>query len=79
MNALMRWGVVTLTTVGYGDVYPMTGWGRFLGVIIAISAIGIFAMPAGILAGGFAEVMKETESRKAGQRCPHCGKDLATP
>ncbi|NQZ75548.1 MAG: ion transporter [Ekhidna sp.] len=49
----MWWGVATLTTVGYGDVYPVTALGRFLGAIIAILGVGLFALPAGIIASGF--------------------------
>ena len=49
----MWWGVATLTTVGYGDVYPITALGRFLGAIIAILGVGLFALPAGIIAAGF--------------------------
>jgi len=49
----MWWGVATLTTVGYGDVYPITAMGRFLGAIIAILGVGLFALPAGIIASGF--------------------------
>ena len=43
--ATMWWGVVTLTTVGYGDVFPVTGIGKVLGSIIAILGIGMFALP----------------------------------
>jgi len=49
----MWWGVATLTTVGYGDVYPVTGLGKLLGAFIAILGVGIFALPAGIIASGF--------------------------
>ena len=49
----MWWGVATLTTVGYGDVYPVTPLGKVLGAFIAILGVGIFALPAGILASGF--------------------------
>ncbi|MEP1094825.1 MAG: ion transporter [Cyclobacteriaceae bacterium] len=49
----MWWGVATLTTVGYGDVYPITGLGKLLGAFIAILGVGIFALPAGIIASGF--------------------------
>lgn len=49
----MWWGVATLTTVGYGDVYPITPLGRLLGAIIAILGVGLFALPAGIVAAGF--------------------------
>jgi voltage-gated potassium channel len=52
------WAVVTLTTVGYGDVYPVTFWGRFSAGLIAIAGIGIVAMPTGIIASAFAEEVR---------------------
>jgi len=62
--ATMWWGVATLTTVGYGDVYPITSIGRVLGAFIAIMGIGIFALPAGIIASGFeAEIRKKSEEK----------------
>ena len=71
----MWWGVATLTTVGYGDIYPITTLGRALGAIIAILGIGMFALPAGILASGFAEELEKLKGKKS-QTCPHCGKDF---
>lgn len=73
----MWWGVATLTTVGYGDVYPITPLGKFLGAIIALLGIGAVAVPAGILTSGFAGKIHE----KYGKRtiCPHCGKDIHEP
>jgi len=71
----MWWGIVTLTTVGYGDVYPITPLGRFLGAIIALLGIGLFALPAGILASGFAEEIQRRRKRRI-RVCPHCGKDI---
>ncbi|CAB1213263.1 ion transporter [Acinetobacter bouvetii] len=59
--ASMWWAVVTLTTVGYGDVTPITPWGRFLGAMITILGVGLAALPAGILATGLAN---ELEQRK---------------
>ena len=47
------WATVTLTTVGYGDVVPVTVWGKVFGVLITIAGVGMAAMPAGILASGF--------------------------
>lgn len=74
--AAMWWGIVTLATVGYGDVYPVTDWGRFIGSIVVILGIGLFALPTGVLASGFAEVLatRKEESRRGNQRCPHCGR-----
>ena len=70
----MWWGVETLTTVGYGDMIPETPLGRFLGAIIALLGIGMFALPAGILASGFAEEIQR--KRQKNNICPHCGKKI---
>jgi voltage-gated potassium channel len=59
--ASMWWAVVTLTTVGYGDVTPITPLGRFLGALITILGVGLAALPAGILATG---LTYELEQRK---------------
>ena len=52
------WSTITLTTIGYGDVYPITVFGKIATIIIAIAGIGIVAIPAGIIAGGFSEMMR---------------------
>jgi len=52
------WSVITLSTVGYGDVVPQTQLGKLLGGLSAISGFGMFALPAGILANGFANEIK---------------------
>lgn len=52
------WAIVTLSTVGYGDVVPHTGLGKLLGGLTAISGFGMFALPAGILASGFADEIR---------------------
>lgn len=70
--ATLWWGVVTLTTVGYGDVYPVTPLGKIFGAIIAIFGIGLFALPASILASGFIEEAMRQDPTK----CPHCGEPL---
>lgn len=57
----MWWAVVTLTTVGYGDIYPITALGRVLASAIAILGIGFFALPAGIIAAGFIEEVKKPD------------------
>ncbi len=76
--AAMWWGIVTLATVGYGDVYPVTPWGKFIGSIVVILGIGLFALPTGVLASGFAEVLakRKEEQKKAGMICPHCGRHI---
>lgn len=55
------WGVSTLTTVGYGDVVPISLWGRILGVVIMLLGIGTFALPAGVLASAFSEERKRRD------------------
>ncbi len=57
----MWWGLATLTTVGYGDIYPITLVGKIFGSIVMILGIGIFALPVGILATGFAEEIRKRE------------------
>ncbi len=60
----MWWAIVTLTTVGYGDVYPETILGRVAAGLVALAGIGIVAMPTGILASAFAEEFRERHEAK---------------
>jgi voltage-gated potassium channel len=53
----MWWAVATLTTVGYGDVYPVTALGRIFGAITAFAGIGLIAMPTGILAAALSDAL----------------------
>lgn len=57
------WSVVTLTTVGYGDVYPVTPLGKFLASALAVSGIGLIALPTGILAAAFSDAMQRRRIR----------------
>lgn len=59
------WGIVTLTTVGYGDVYPITIFGKILGGVITLLGIGLVALPSGILASGYTEQMLIKKSKKS--------------
>lgn len=70
----MWWGVITLTSVGYGDVYPITPLGRLLGGIIAIIGIGLFALPAGIFAAGFSNEIAQVKQNST--TCPSCGQAI---
>lgn len=67
----MWWGVVTLTTVGYGDIYPITSLGKFFSSIISLLGIGLFALPTGILSAGFIEEIHLRKEKCI--VCPHCG------
>ncbi|HEX6088740.1 MAG TPA: ion transporter [Gemmatimonadales bacterium] len=71
--ASMWWAVETLTTVGYGDILPVTTLGRVLGSAVAILGIGLFALPAALLGAGFVEEIART---KQPRRCPHCNNEL---
>ncbi len=73
--ATMWWSIITVTTVGYGDVAPVTPWGRLLAGVIALLGIGIFALPAGILGSGFMEQVNRRRT-PATTSCPRCGLDL---
>ena len=53
------WATITLTTIGYGDVYPVTILGKIATIIISISGIGIIAIPTGIIAGAFSQSMSK--------------------
>ena len=74
--ATMWWGIITVTTVGYGDVAPITALGRLLAGVIALLGIGIFALPAGILGSGFMEQVALRGAPTVIRTCPHCGLDI---
>ena len=60
----MWWAMATLTTVGYGDVYPITALGKILATATAFCAIGVVAMPAGILAAAFSDAFQALRGAK---------------
>ena len=86
----MWWGIVTLTTIGYGDMAPITLEGRLLGAVVAVLGIGMFALPAGLLGGAFVEELGKVRRQSQGQtdngnanapamtHCPHWERPLAT-
>lgn len=65
------WAVVTLTTVGYGDVTPITPIGKFLATFIMIIGIGIFALPTAIVTAAILEA-----GQRQDQTCHHCGQKM---
>lgn len=71
------WAVATLTTVGYGDIYPITVIGKILSAIIALLGIGLVAVPTGIISAGFIEKIDEPEDNQDHKSfCPYCGHKL---
>ncbi len=71
--ATMWWSIATLTTVGYGDIYPITTFGKIAGSVVAITGIGMFALPTGILGAAFVEEMSRKSDIKKYKTCPDCG------
>lgn len=59
--AAMWWAIATLTTVGYGDVIPLTVGGKVFGGLMTIVGIGLVALPSGVLASGFVDVLRQRE------------------
>ena len=72
--ATMWWPVATLTTIGYGDIYPITPLGKNFGSIVAILGVGMFALPTGIRGSGFIGDVQNKQKKTI--FCPHCGKDI---
>lgn len=71
----MWWGIITLTTVGYGDIHPITPLGQLLGGVTAVLAVGLLALPAGILGSGFFEEVERRRHHRI-KICPHCGRKI---
>ena len=74
--ATFYWAFITLTTVGYGDITPITPVGQLLTGFIALLGIGLFALPASILASGFLEQTESVTDETEWEFCPHCGEKL---
>jgi voltage-gated potassium channel len=77
--ASLWWGVVTLTTVGYGDVYPVTLAGRVLAGLIAMLGIASFALPTAILGGAFLDELQRMRGVEGHTTCPTCGRPVDNP
>ena len=56
MPLALYWAIVTISTVGYGDTCPITAWGKFYTMCLAVVGIILFALPAGIISSGLVEV-----------------------
>jgi voltage-gated potassium channel len=72
----MWWAVETITTIGYGDMIPMTPVGKVIGSLVAFIGICTVALPVGIVSSGFIEELtrkKRQPTTQDAQTCPHCG------
>jgi voltage-gated potassium channel len=74
--ASLWWAVATLTTVGYGDIYPITALGKVVSSFVAFLGIGLIALPTGIISAGFFEKINQSKDKKQTILCPHCGKEV---
>jgi voltage-gated potassium channel len=75
--ASLWWAVATLTTVGYGDIYPVTTIGKIISGVVAVLGIGLIALPTGIISAGFIEKINRPKNEKSKNVCPHCGKEIS--
>ena len=73
--ATIWWSVVTLTTTGYGDMYPLTDLGKVMASLIMLTGVAFFALPAGIIPAGFLEEFSKNKNNHH-TKCPHCGKNI---
>ena len=74
------WAIATLTTIGYGDVYPITAMGKLLSSVIALIGIGFIALPTGIISSAFVEYIQDNKTKKEEVicKCPNCGETFNT-
>lgn len=73
--ATLWWAIITVTSVGYGDMVPITVMGKTLTGLISLLGLAVFALPAGIITAGFLDETRKVKADKD-NICPHCGKPL---
>jgi voltage-gated potassium channel len=73
----MWWAVVTLTTVGYGDVYPITLGGRLFTSIVLVCGLGFVAVPTGLLAGALAKAREQEKKLEEEEEAREAAKAIA--
>ena len=67
------WAIITLATVGYGDLYPITPGGKIFTSIIVMSGMGVLAVPAGLVTSALYKITKKSKHKK---RIPHKGRTM---
>ncbi|MBT8187372.1 MAG: ion transporter [Croceitalea sp.] len=71
------WTIVTLTTVGYGDISPETALGQFIATLIMIIGYGVIAVPTGIVSAEYTSSMKDAaKNTDEGRSCPNCSAEI---
>lgn len=69
------WAIVTVTTVGYGDISPETALGQFLSSVLMLIGYAVIAVPTGIVSVEIAQVTDELKHKSPTEACPNCGKE----
>lgn len=78
--AALWWAFITITTVGYGDVFPVTMIGKVIAIFTALIGILMIALPTGVFGAAFLDEINRTRRATASPRqCPHCGKPIDSP
>jgi voltage-gated potassium channel len=72
----MWWAIITITTIGYGDMVPSTALGQVVGGFVAFAGICALALPVGILSSGFVDEVNLRRKAAESHVCPHCGGTL---
>lgn len=72
MTDALWWSIVTLTTVGYGDIVPESLTGKFIAAVLMVFGIGIIALPTGVLGASMTKLMLEDKSKRS-MGCARCG------
>ena len=76
LGASVYWAVVTLTTVGYGDITPHTALGRMLASVLILLGHSIIAVPTGILTGYMSQELEKGRAARSCQTCLHSGHEI---
>lgn len=69
------WAIVTITTVGYGDIAPITPLGQFFSAILMILGYGVIAVPTGIVSVEIAQAQEKVDRKLNTQSCPSCSRE----
>ena len=64
----LYWATTTLTTVGYGDIYPSTDIGRFISMLSAIFGVAVIALPSGVITASYLEELRENKAHKSSEK-----------
>lgn len=65
------WAIVTITTVGYGDISPVTGWGKFISSLVMILGYAVIAVPTGIVTSSLIQTQRQSST----QHCQNCSRE----